>query len=121
MSDQTSLLRQRMIAATTALLLTVPSAHAGGGAVIGKVAGDLSDRFGKAVNPTVPPKTPEPTLEYKPPEPAPGGDVTWSIGQVSGQTGPLESLRGGFNRNAADKPASSALTDLFNHARRALD
>ncbi len=121
MSDKTSLIRQRIIAAAAALVLAAPFAHAGGGLVIGKVAGDLSERFGKAVNPTIPPKTPKPVLEYKPPEPAPGGGVTWSTGQTSSNIGPLESASGVFNRNTADRSASSALTDLFNHARRAFD
>ena len=85
---------------------------AGGGGAIGKVAGELSDRFSKVANPTVPPKPPEPALEYKPPEPTPMGPTTWSPAQVRA-TPPKESLSDTFNRNVP-----GGLMDVFNSTVR---
>ncbi|MEL7444334.1 MAG: hypothetical protein AAGK02_00800 [Pseudomonadota bacterium] len=100
----------------TAGLVATP-AHAGGGTVIGKVAGDVAERFNRAANPTPPVPVAQPRLEYTPPEPVPSGSTTWSTGNA-GQIGPLESQATTFNRHAGDKPASGAVTDVFNHAGR---
>lgn len=97
--------------------LAATPAFAGGGSAIGKVAGDVAERFNKAVNPTPPAPPPQPRLEYTPPEPVPGGSTTWSNGNA-GQIGPLESPSTTFNRNAGDQPASGSVTDQFNHAGR---
>ncbi|MEL6479027.1 MAG: hypothetical protein AAFR17_16995 [Pseudomonadota bacterium] len=115
-----SLLRGGCLAGAIAGLLTlgVPPALAGGGSAIGKVAGDLSDRFAKVVNPTVPPRVHTPALEYRPPEHTPMGTQTWSTGRVSGATPPKGPLTGTFNRVGADRPGSSSLTDIFNHTGR---
>ncbi|MEM9046712.1 MAG: hypothetical protein AAGC81_18685 [Pseudomonadota bacterium] len=84
------------------LVMGAGPALAGGGSVIGKVAGDLSDRFTKAVNPTVPPRMPAPALEYRPPEYTPLGSETWSTGRVTGAIPPKEPLTGTFNRAGTD-------------------
>lgn len=103
------------LAATMGLAAT--PVYAGGGSVIGKVAGDVAERFNRAANPTPPVPVSQPRLEYTPPEPAPGGSTNWSTGNA-GQTSPLESPAKTFNRHAGDRPVSPSVADVFNHAGR---
>ncbi|MEM9764637.1 MAG: hypothetical protein AAF968_19400 [Pseudomonadota bacterium] len=98
--------------------LDATPAAGGGGAVIGKVAGDLTERFGKAANPTTPPRSPDPKLDYNPPVYTPNGSQIWSNGHVAGARPPRRSLTATFNRAGADHPVSDSLTDLFKYLGR---
>lgn len=113
--------------ATRALLMTLSIAgltlepslvSAGSGAIIGKVAGDLSERFSKVANPRIPPRRLEYRQEFGTPEYVPFGGSRWSTSQVPGVQPPRESLTNTFGRAGADRPASGSVTDGFNHAGR---
>ena len=108
---------RRGLAATAigaVVALSGSTAEAGGGAAIGKVAGDLTEQFNKAVTPPIPPKHPAPRLDYTPPEPVPGGSTTWSTGRITGDSPPLERFRDMFNRLGRGGTPPGSLTDTFN-------